>query len=275
MRIYIPTLNRQDKICTHLTLGDAFDYYIVVHDPLQLYQYKQNKTIPPERLICSYAPRNISAQRNWIRDNLVGKDEWFCMADDNISAFQIYPEPHYSTVLKYSKLDKQFKYLEKHWPPITELPKVIDETIAKAEEIGARFCGFSNADNWFYRNSKWRTVALICSKFCIMKNDDLRYDENITTMDDYEFSLRHMRHYGKVLVNAYAYPKAGHNQRGGLGPLSERGERKVADCKLIMERYPGWCKYKNRKNSLPEAEICLKSYNPKTVDKLRRQHGIT
>ena len=133
----------------------------------------------------------------------------------------------------------------------------------ESERAGTGFCGFGTIENYYFRCKKWKTISLICSKCCLVKNDELRYDENILTMDDYDMSIQAMIKYGKVLVNSYVWPNANHNQSGGLGKLSERGDKKVNDCKILMNKYPRLLRYKDRKNSIEGAEVCLRFYSEK------------
>lgn len=283
MQVFIPSLNRCQDIKTHLLLEGHFDYKIVVHDPLQLYQYKQNKTIPPERLVCSYAPRNISAQRNWILKELAPQGEFVAMLDDNISNFTAVKEDVYMQedleILypEYFKRNNPGFRKEFYAQSISSerLISIFEELKNKAEEVGATFCGFSANNNYFYsRSKKWKYTQLICSKACIIKNDGLMYDEAIKTIDDYSMSIQRMIRDGKVLVNAYVWPDAKHNAAGGLGRMSERGNKKVEDVQRLMSLYPGLLRIKPRKNSVEGAEVCLRGYG-KFFEKWRAQHAAS
>lgn len=275
MIAYIPTLNRAEKISTHLLFDD---YRIIVHDPLQMHQYKQNKTIDPKKIICSYAPRNIAAQRNWILNELAKPDEFITMCDDNISAFTAVKEDVYHE----ENLELLYPdYFKKNNPGFRkefyaqEIPKerlvsILNELRYKAEEIGTGFAAFSANENYFFsRSKKWKYIQLICSKACIIKNCGLKYDENVRTVDDYEMSCQQMAKYGHVLVNAYVWPKSKHNQKGGLGLMSERGQKRIEDCAYMMNKWPGLLKYKQRKNSIPGGEIQLRGFGYKFYNKWR------
>lgn len=262
MKIIIPSYNRALTIKSHKLLENSnFDWKVVVHSAEQFNEYM--KIISKERLICSGVEPNISKQRNWIRNNLVKDGEWFCMMDDNIEKFNMFPNPYYM-MKTLNRTHPEFKslrtILENNYIDAFKLEECFQESIFKAEEINAAFIGFATIENYFFRNKKWKTISMICSKCCLIKNDELRYDENVLTMDDYEYSIKSMIKYGKVLVNSYIFPNAHHNQSGGLGKLSERAEKKVKDCFYITNKYPGLFRFKNRVNSVPNGEICLKFY---------------
>lgn len=272
MKIFIPSFRRAEAIKTHLFLGENTEYKIIVHTDMEAHQYYQNPTIPKDRIIVSGQPYSISAQRNWIKKNLFGNDPWACFMDDNVEAIHavketvyneenlelLYPEP-------YQKSDVAFRKEFYDQPAsVGRFLQILEELQNKADEISTGFAGFSANENYFFsRERKWKYYQLICSKVCIVKNDDLLWDERIKTMDDYSYSVQNMIKYGKVLVNAYVWPKAKHNQVGGLGTMAERGGKKIMDCKILNEQYPGLFRYKERKNSVPMGEIVLRGFGEK------------
>lgn len=288
MKIFVPSLNRSDKIKTHKLLN-GLDWKIVVHDPLEAAKYHNIAGIPKDRIICSLQPRNISMQRNWILDNLCDPGEWICMMDDNISEFQCVIDEEYkeeNLENKYPnhfiKNSEEFKQTYRQKMTAERLHEALEELRNKAEEVGAKFAGFSANENYFYsRGRKWKYYSLICSKACIIKNDGFRYDERIRTIDDYALSCQMLAEEGKTLVNNYIWPKSSHNKKGGLGKLSERGELKRQDCKLLMEKYPGLLRYKKRVNSLEGAEVQLRGFTQSFIKNWReswmqkKENGLT
>lgn len=281
MNIFIPSVNRSDKIKTHRLLHDL-DWKVVVHDPLEAAKYHKIAGIDKDRIICSLQPRNISTQRNWILDNLCNPEEWICMMDDNISQFmQVIDEEYMEENLEekhpqyFIKNSPEFRLAYRQNMPSGRLDEALGELRDKAEEVGVKFAGFSANENYFYsRGKKWKYYTLICSKACIIKNDVFRYDDRIRTIDDYSLSCDMLYKYGKVLVNNYIWPKAGHNMKGGLGKLSERGEMKREDCKYLMEKYPGLLRYKERVNSLEGAEVQLRGFTEAFINKWRKSNGL-
>lgn len=279
-KLYIPSFHRAKSICTHLLLDTAiFDYYIVVHDPLELHYYKQNKTIPPERLICSYAPYGISHQRQWIRDNLTSDGEWFCMADDNIKFIHAVRKPEYFeedlekiNTLAFQKNDNNFKYsvyenkIDSH-----RLGEICEEMILEAQKLGIKYCAFASNRNYFFaRARKWSYWSYAISKFAIYQKDDINFDLNVQAMDDYCFTAQNILQYGKVLVNKFVYAHGIHYQKGGIGRYEERQEKKVADAAYLMLKYPGLFRYKIKKGCHPEAEIQMRFNYQKQIDAWRK-----
>lgn len=277
MRVYIPSYNRAESITTHKLFKDSNLWPIVnVHNLEQAKQYIK-AGVPEDIIGITGLPLGISGMRNYIKQEHKKhwpEDKWIIMADDNIQGFNIYPEPYYNCKSIPRERKELRRILEDNYPPIERLEEIINQTIAKAEEVGAGFCGFGTIENYYFRNNKWKQVSMVCSKFCLVKLDELEYDTNVLTMDDYEYSCKNLVKYGKVLVNAYVWPKAGHNQTGGLGKLSERADKKVADCKYINEKYPGLFRFKERKNSVPGGEIVLRGYTQSFIKNWKAKNGI-
>lgn len=281
LKVFIPSYKRDQAIRSHLLFdGSNFDYKIIVHDPAQLYLYKQNKTIPPERLICSYAPYSISHQRQWIKDNLAPENDWWCMADDNIRNFLIVREPEYwhedlelLNPMAFRKNDLAFKKQVYEQEASQEyLLKVINDTTVKADAIGAKYCAFASNKNYFFaRARKWSYYSYAISKFAMYRNDDIAFDTNVQAMDDYCFTAANILKYGKVLVNKFAFAQGGHYQKGGIGRYEERQVKKIADAAYLMLKYPRLFRYKIKKNCHPEAELMIRFCYEKQVEAWRKE----
>jgi len=156
MKIFIPSWGRAESIKTHLLLQDA-DYKVVLHNEDEKARYVERSPVLADKIVVSGMPKGISGQRQWIKDNLVADGEWFCMMDDNIKAFNIFPEPYYGNDT-FGYTSQLRKVVEAHRPGIHELLAKFSETIRKAEEIGTGFCGFANIENSFFRKKKWKTI---------------------------------------------------------------------------------------------------------------------
>lgn len=283
MQIFIPSCGRAKTIKTHLILKGKVDYKIVVHTDDEACAYLENDTVPSDKIIVSGQPFSISKQRNWILKNLAEPNRFCAMLDDNISAFTAVKEDVYmeeDLQKKYpdpfKKNDVKFKneFYEQEIS-FERMNLIFMELAAKATEVGATFAAFSaNRNYYFSRAKKWKYTQLICSKACIIKNDGMMYDENVQTIDDYCMSIQRMIRDGKVLVNAYVWPKSKHNQKGGLGQISERGSKKIEDVKYLLGKYPGLLRIKPRKNSVAGGEVCLRGYG-KFFENWRNEYAKT
>lgn len=259
MKIFIPSYGRAGTICTHKLL-DGLDWKVVVHDISEFVSY--SKVIPEDRLLISSQELGIAKQRNWIIENLVFQDEWFCFMDDNIKEFwrvhpNFYNDDSIPTHLfNHAFWDKRYRH---PCDPVA-LKTIFDETCAKADELGAKLAGFATTDNPFFRKMKWRKNGYVTTKTALVKKSKLRFDERFFAKDDMDFSAANLDAFDVVLVNNYVFPKANHYDPGGIGKREARILYKQKETQLLCEKWPHLCSPLKRRSAtgdLPE-EVSLK-----------------
>lgn len=267
MKIFIPSYNRADNIKTHLLFKNTnYDYYIVLHNKDQYNQYIKNKTIDKSRLIISNQPLGISNQRNYILNELVKKDEWFIMMDDNINYFTAVDKSLYNKDRLDVKNDKSLKPLYNKKITINYLFKLIDQDIEKMKKEKIYYAGFAVVPNFYFREKKYRYVGYVISKAAIYKKTDILFNKNISVMDDYYYTAENLKRFGKVLINNYIFPIAGHYEKGGIGKYNDRVKYKIEDCKYLINKYPGLFRYKKKNSCDPKAELQVNFTNIDQVD---------
>lgn len=282
MRLFIPSYNRADAIVSHMVFS-SFDCFIVVHNDAEWKRYISNPTVSRDRVIVSGADTDefgLTRQRQWIVDNLVDAGEWFVFADDDIRKLCALPLPwydheDYTYVYKlYPETNKNRKY-SKVWadrfkdePSPEYFRDIVYGMAHRADEIGARACGFSSTDNYFFRSVHWSTVHVIRGGLQIIKNVGMQYDHNIT-MEDYNYTAEQLFRFGKVLVNNFVHPLWGTYRVGGMGTLEERTPARIRDCKRMMEKWPGLFRYKNLKHHPRDSDVALKLHSEKQISKWR------
>jgi len=269
MKIYIPTKGRSKAIRTHLLLEGA-DYWIVVHNEAEKACYLQNPTIDPARLLVSNQPYGLQYQRQWIMDTQVAPGEWFIFMDDNIHGWQVVALPYYDQdvlPVKVGMINWKETYSQK--VSLARTLEVCAETMAYAEAIGAHYCGFAAVDNYFFRGKKWRYVGYIIGKMTLVMRGKANFDPAVS-MEDFAFVAENLLLYGRVLINNYLYPVAGHYEAGGLGRWEERLEHRRRDCRYLMMKYPGMFRLKPS-HGVPDADLALRFTNLSQVEKWRRE----
>lgn len=259
MKILIPSKGRADAISTHRLFDGVAPYSIVVHTEEEAAQYRRNVTVPPDALLVSGAEFRVGAQRQWILDHLIEYGEWFMMLDDNIEGFTAVSEDLYpKEYVNVKQSPKSFK--DKFSVPIsTELfLTLVQETIAKANEWGARYAGFASNPNFFFREKKWRPVGYVLSKIALVRKSGIGYDPKVQAMDDYDFTAANLLKFGTVCINNFVSSQYRHYQQGGIGTYEDRLPKKIADCKYLMQKYPGLFRYKRKATAHPEAELQIR-----------------
>lgn len=266
MKIIIPTYNRHETIKTH-RLFPLQDVTLVFSNREQMDKYVVNQELHQVGGVAiADITGNIAAKRQWILDNLVEEDEWFIMADDNIRSFRAIAEPWYSM----AQLDDIGITMEREIAPERAM-EIFLETMQEADSRGARFVGFRTNSNPFFGRKKWNDVSYVSTKLCMIKKDsDIRFDPNFPMRDEVQFCAEHLFKYGRVLVNKYLFPVANHYEKGGIGGLEERLERRKQECKQLMFKYPGLFKYKkNHKSTPPESDLQLRIHSMNQIDNWR------
>lgn len=191
--IYSPTYKRHDNLAkTHLLFKDKFSY-VVHEEEYSKYKnlYHSLKVIPKGNI------SHIAGARNWILENSDYK--YIIMADDDIS---------------------KFTFLKKREREVLSEKKVL-ETINYMFQItldmGIGLWGMNLRDDPFayHVNRPFSFKSPILGPFCGHVIDDLRYDENLTLKEDYDFFLQKMNRYKFCIRANYVSYVCDHEKLAG------------------------------------------------------------
>ena len=183
-----------------------------------------------------------AASMSWVMENLVPEGEWVGFMDDDLYDFtqvhrDYYDDPKFPNTLTSKERSRAFA------EPITDLAgllRVLEDTIEHAESVGATYCGLSNAQNPFFRMSKWGHAAWVQATLCLMKNVGqgvwIRHDEEAYSLADA------LGRDGIIVVNRYATYQTPDKSPGGLGEVNTRIEIRREEHAEICERWPGLMK---------------------------------
>lgn len=271
MKILIPSKGRPDRITTHLLFKDTdIDYKIVLHNEEERSYYLLNKTIEPAKIIVSNASFGIAYQRQWIQDNSLKPNEWYITLDDNIRRFTGVAESHYDKEKLPTQSDKSLKDIYESPVSIQRFLKICDEMKDKGEKEGIYNMGFAVVENYFFRETKYRYVGYVISKAAIRKNLGIPFELENQSMEDYAYCAEVLKRYGKVLINNYIWPIAGHYEKGGIGTYKERLPHKIKDAEFLMKKYPGLFRQPTKKGYDNRGELVFRPRNLKQVEIWRK-----
>lgn len=272
MKIVIPSYGRAQTLKTHLWLekGGITDYRILLHSEACHEAYRKNPTIRPETLLVTGAAPGISNQRRWIIENHIAKNEWFLTLDDNIRSMHCVHPAYYEAGELPTKSPGFDKRIFQHEPDAGHFMGLFARDIAWCERNGIGYAGFATVPNFYFLSKKYRYVGYVISKAALIKNVGIEYDPNILAMDDYAFTAEHLLRHGRVLINNFIIPQAGHYEEGGIGTYEQRLPKKIQDCKYLMAKYPGLFRFKEKSGAHPEAELQVRFTSLKQVDAWRR-----
>ena len=274
--VYIPSYGRANSIKTAPYLDEAgVPYTVFVHSEKDKDEYAGAGFVKEKDIVVTGAARGITNQRNWIAANYGRKGEWYLSLDDNIRKFNKLREPDYS---KRKKVDvSSSEYGQKdfsHYVPADELIGLLESDIEVAETIRAEYIGFSTVDNYYFNSKKYRAVGYVTSKACLIKFDGLGYDPNLDAMEEFGFLADQLIKNGKVLINDWIHPKAGHYEPGGIGTYEDRVQPKIEDCAYLMNKYPNLFRYKVKKGCHPKAELQIRFHSPEQLKKWKQSNYI-
>jgi len=273
MRVFIPTKGRAKIISTHQAFAGA-DYTIVVHDEAERERYCKNPTVGPAHVVVSGVPGDtfgLTRQREWVCQNLVEPDEWFVFADDNIKELSAVAEPYYQQPDLPVQDDASLKGAYDTACPAARFMEIAGEMSAIADKVGANLCGFATTGNFFFRGKKYRYAGYVIGKLMLWHNRaDFEFDHTIS-MEDFCHTAEHLYRYGAVLINNYVFPVAGHYEAGGMGTYEERIPIRKRDVQLLLKKYPGLFRIKERTGFEPGTDLTLRLHSPKQIQKWRRQ----
>lgn len=240
-------------------------YTIFLHNEEQRTEYLKNPTIDPASLVVTNVPYGIAKQRQWIQDNFLNPDEWYITMDDNIDHITgVEPSQYHHEKLPVKDPSFDKKIFTWEYPLATFL-MLFEEDRTYAESIGAFNIGYATTPNFFFREKKYRTVGYVISKLAIRKNCSIPFDKNVLAMDDFQYTAECLLRHGKVLINNYILPVAGHYQKGGIGTIIEREQMKIADGQYLMLKYPGLFRFNRKSGMHPMADLSIRFTKEKQV----------
>lgn len=269
--IYIPSYQRSKTIKTSLYLdAKNISYKVLLHTEKEKEEYVSAGRVRGEDIIVTNAAKGITHQRNYICENLAVRGKWHITLDDNISGFKRVIDKHYFTK-KSIDVDSPDVTQTSFNQPVhaDEFVKLLEEDIKIAEQIKSYYCGFASVDNYFFNSKKYRPVGYVISKAVAIKYDGSTYDKKLNGMEDFGFTAAQLLAHGKVLINGWIKPINGHYEKGGIGTYEERLPSKIHDAALLIKKFPGLFRYKEKKGCHPKAELQIRFHSPKQVQDWR------
>jgi hypothetical protein len=166
----------------------------------------------------------------------------------SVPAFKKIFSPEYKGVFKYivqNRKPMQWGGLSDPFCPLEEKFGVGLEIMNFLADIQYPVSYSSKGDLLLRDDRYWQAM---------MKNkDNSHYKASIITLDE------------KV------HPISKHYQEGGIGTYDERVEKKIADAKYLMLKYPGLFRYKIKSGCHPKAEIQIRQNNTRQINEWRRE----
>ena len=145
-------------------------------------------------------------------------------------------------------VDCNFKYV------LEELEKAI----YRINDYGIQMVGLSATGNAFYSKKNFSKYGLVDSRCFAIKKSDFVWDKEISTCPDYYATAYFLNKIGGNLIVNYCYADFQRYGKGGLGTIEERKEKKIKDCKRLIELFPNNIEYKEKVNQPKYSHIRVK-----------------
>ena len=251
-KIYTFYYNRYSEATTSLALFySSVEHIVVFHSDAQ--RQKFNSEIIKGEAFVTEHHKGLSGQRNKVLDS-VPKGEWviFC-SDDYIQTTAV--SDLYASKTKSEEVPDFDKMIAKNVISAKKLYEKTLELIADAEKIGANIAGFASNGNPFYLKNKNKKKGLVEGRWFAMRNTDIRFDENVQTIDDHDITAAHLSDCQPIWVNNWVVPEFARYTSGGYGTLGQRMAQKIKDCYYLVEKYPNVLYFAPKKGLPKDAHI--------------------
>ena len=220
MKIAIPTYRRPNKFLT-LKLAEQIvgreNVFVFFHDNEDYEAYKQNYDFLNS--IVTNNPRGIAKQRNAILKNFP-RDEEIIMMDDDITCF-------------YKLTNGKLRKLS----PV-ECKGEFGACFKITRKENCKVWGIYPVDNDYFMSNKIDDETLLIGCTMGIINNELRYDEELNSKEDYDFCLQNIKKFGKSIRFNYLTSKAKHKQTnekdGGCAWAYKEWDK---DCKKLLDKW--------------------------------------
>lgn len=280
--VITPATNPQ-RCVTHLLFEQAgVDYTVVVNTPEQV-ALARDLGAPPRRIEvadpqCCDRPvlqGRLPALRNWALANLISKDDYAVIANDNIIDLAMMP-------LTGDRQDFTTRS-SSEWRRLYSTPLgprgfacLMEEIAQRCSDLGASYGGVGHpAGNYFFCKKRWVELAYIIGDLMVVRNDRQPWvPPEINMWDDWYCTCRSLAESGSVVCCRYAstirVKTAGSVPvTGSIGPIAARLPYYRQDALTIMKLFPGLVEYHRGLDYCLRLTVRSKGQ----LDCWRREHG--
>ena len=165
-------------------------------------------------------------------DKWIG-DKWYLTIDDNIQYITGVPV---GTDVDHWRFDPHD--FDCHLTP----PQIMDHllaTIAKCQELGNTYGGFTDMANGAWRKKQWGHMTYVKGCMTVMKPSFKFHQFSPIVNSDMARSVMEVAENGSVTRNSWMRPVKTRFEAGGIGSFEERIPAREYTYERLMEMYPG------------------------------------
>lgn len=220
MKIAIPSYHRPDVLTWtfYSQIYNPKDMFIFVNDDTQKQEYLK---VNPNYQIIVTNKIGIQKNRNFILDYFKAGEKILMLDDDVRDVYKLGDK----CLIKLTN---------------KEIIDFIEDAFKKTEDAGAKLWGIYMIKNHFFMSDKIKDKAFIIGSFCGIINNSLRYNEILELKEDYDYTIKNVITYGKILRfdNITANIKHYTNKGGCVETRKTKKNLEAKCCKRLMKMYP-------------------------------------
>lgn len=196
--VYVISSGRYDKL--PFNSKQKKEYYFCVKEG-EGHLYKENGCLNV------FETGNLMQSRNFALDHSFTEEKICVQLSDDI---------------KKVTVNKNFGEQKK-----IELNKAIKDIVSKFNKVkGVKLLGIPPTDNFFFATNIVSVNTFCIGDLLFIKPNDLRFDEQLTLKEDYDYTLQHQEKWGTIRYQKYLFTFEHYSNKGGAVDIRNDKEEK-------------------------------------------------
>lgn len=265
---YIPTRGTPRLRAHKLAQSLGMDYRLVCDSDEQADYIARTFGTPRSKILsvgsCPGPPTGAAFKRHVVATQIAPVGRWMVWLDDNVTHLSGLPAG--GDIPDKIDIAADSEGWRRRFSEVASSDVVwshVVQCVERAESRGTINCGFATESNYFFRSRRWQDFGYCRSQFTLYKNDGSAWAPTPTMMwEDFYKTVDVVARYGSVVIDRHLKAEKPHFEVGGIGSLAFRLPHLAADCRYMMDKWPGLLSYlKGRDYQLTFAKRSFKTVN--------------
>ena len=246
MKVFTFFYDRYTTATTSIELEKwGIEHYVFMHTEEAHSKFIEGNTIKGTPIITNN-PKGLAYQKNSALE-MLEDDEWGVFMSDDFSVIKAFNFDRVKIDDKVEfdiKNQKEFRYSDR--PTMAQLFTIFPYLIKQAERLNIKMIGFSSNENPRNVQRKFGFKGLVDGRMFLAKKSELRFDNNVNSIDDYYFTLLNIEKNSNNLILNWISPEFQRYSAGGVGSKEARKEQRKRDCAYLVDRFPRLVKFADK-----------------------------
>jgi len=117
------------------------------------------------------------------------------------------------------------------------LQEAIEDIVNKFNKVkGIKLLGIPPTDNYFFANTLISKNTFCIGDLMFIKPNPLRFDEQLTLKEDYDYTLQHIKHIGTIRYQKYLFTFEHYSNKGGAVDIRNNDEEQK-NIKILFAKW--------------------------------------